>query len=257
MPHPASNFVWYELMTTDARAAEAFYRQVIGWRAADSGMPGTEYTLFSVGPAVIAGMMDLPQEACDAGARPGWIGYVAVDDVDAAAQRLQQAGGKIYRPAEDIPGVGRFAVVADPDGASFCLFRGNSGEQPPQPPAGTPGTFGWHELYAGDLDRAWGFYSGQFGWTKDQAIDLGAMGVYQLFAAGGEAIGGMMTRPPAVPQACWLYYVNVEAIDAAVGRVTAAGGQVVSGPMEVPGGMWVAQCMDPQGAMFAVVATSR
>jgi hypothetical protein len=257
MPQPTSQFVWYELMTTDAQAAEAFYCQVIGWSAADAGMPGTAYTLLSAGPAVIAGLMALPKEACDAGARPGWIGYVAVDDVDAAARQLQEAGGKVDRPAEDIPGVGRFAVVADLDGASFCLFKGNSAEQPPQPPAGTPGTMGWHELYAGDQDRAWAFYSSQFGWTKDQAIDMGAMGVYQLFAAGGEAIGGMMTKPPEVPQASWLYYVNVAAIDAAVGRVTAAAGHVVSGPMEVPGGMWVAQCMDPQGAMFAMVAPTR
>ena len=257
MPQAASHFVWDELMTSDAQAAEAFYRQVIGWKTADAGMPGMAYTLLSAGETAIAGLMKMPQEACDAGAKPGWVGYVAVGDVDAAAQRLQQAGGKIFKPAEDIPGVGRFAVVADPDGASFCLFKGHSDTQPPQPPAGTPGTIGWHELYAGDLDRAWAFYSSQFGWTKDQTMDMGAMGVYQLFAAGGQAIGGMMTRPPEVPQSSWLYYVNVEAIDAAVGRVTSAGGKVVSGPMEVPGGSWIVQCLDPQGAMFALVAPAR
>jgi hypothetical protein len=257
MPATACPFIWYELMTTDAEAAAAFYSQVIGWHAGDAGMAGTRYTLLSVGDAVIAGLMDLSPEACQAGARPGWIGYVGVPDVDEMVARLQHAGGSVQRPAEDIPGVGRFAVVADPHGAAFCLFRGDSDEQPPQPAPGTPGTIGWHELMAGDLDSAWAFYAALFGWTKDEAIPMGEMGVYQLFAADGPAIGGMMTRPPMLPMACWQYYINVDAIDAAIARVAAAGGRIVNGPMQVPGGSWVANGMDPQGAMFALVAPGR
>ena len=257
MSTAASRFVWYELMTSDAPAAEAFYRSVIGWQTADAGMPGMRYTILSAGTAGIAGLMALPAEAAAGGVPPNWTGYIGVADVDAMAERVRGAGGAVHHPPEDIPGVGRFAVVADPDGAVFCLFKGNMDEQPPQPPAGTPGTIGWHELYAGDLDRAWAFYSALFGWTKAEAIDMGEMGVYQLFGAGGDAIGGMMKRPPEVPQACWLYYVNVDAIDAAAGRVTAAGGRIVSGPMEVPGGSWIVQCLDPQGAMFAMVAPHR
>lgn len=260
-----STFVWYELMTTDAPAATAFYQQVVGWQAADAGMPGMDYTLLSAGEGHIGGLMALPAEALAAGARPGWVGYIAVDDVDDQAARLLQAGGAVLRPADDIPGVGRFATVADPQGAVFCLFK-NLSSQAPTPPAvgtpgtpGTPGTVGWHELYATDLDSAWGFYSGLFGWAKDEVIDMGAMGTYQLFAAsaGRPAIGGMMIRPPQVPQACWLYYVNVPAIDAAVERILAAGGQVLSGPMEVPGGSWIVQGQDPQGAVFALVAPVR
>ena len=259
MPTPARPFVWYELKTTDATAAEAFYRSVIGWQTADAGMPGMKYTLLSAGATAIAGLMDLPDEARAAGVRPGWVGYIAVADVDAQAARLLQAGGAVLRPADDIPGVGRFATVADPQGAVFCLYRDLSSEPTAPPAMGTPGTVGWHELYADDLDRAWAFYSDQFGWAKDEAIDMGAMGTYQLFAAsaGGPAIGGMMIRPPEVPQACWLYYVNVSAIDAAVERIKAAGGQVVSGPMEVPGGSWIVQGLDPQGAVFALVAPVR
>jgi len=257
MSTAASRFVWYELMTSDAPAAEAFYRSVIGWQTADAGMPGMRYTILSAGTAGIAGLLALPAEAAAGGVPPNWTGYIGVADVDAMAARVREAGGAVHHPPEDIPGVGRFAVVADPDGAVFCLFKGNMDEQPPQPPAGTPGTIGWHELYAGDLDRAWAFYSALFGWTKAEAIDMGEMGVYQLFGAGGDAIGGMMKRPPEVPQACWLYYVNVDAIDAAAGRVTAAGGRIVSGPMEVPGGSWIVQCLDPQGAMFAMVAPRR
>lgn len=251
-----SPFIWYELMTTDDQAAAAFYSDVVGWKPADAGMPGMRYTLMQVGEQPMAGVMKLLEEASDAGAMPAWAGYVAVADVDAMAVKLTAAGGTINHSARDIPGVGRFATVADPHGAVFCLFRGND-EQPPQPEADTPGTIGWHELSAGDRDSAWDFYSGLFGWTKDQAMDMGPGGVYQLFATGGEAIGGMMTKPAQMPRSAWLYYFRVDALDAAVDRVKAGGGQLLNGPMAVPGDEWVAQCSDPQGAMFALLAPTR
>lgn len=258
MSTTACPFVWYELMTTDAGAAEAFYRDVIGWATADAGMPDTRYTLLSAGDRNVAGLMALDQEACDAGAKPGWVGYVGVGDVDAMLPRLTAAGGKVYRPADDIPGVGRFAVVGDPHGAPFCLFAGQPGDQAPDPlPPGTPGTVGWHELAAGALDGAWAFYSSLFGWTKDEAMDMGPMGVYQLFRTGGDPVGGMMTKPAEVPAPGWLYYFSVPSLDAAMARVTGGGGKVVNGPMEVPGGSWIAQCLDPQGVMFAMVAPKR
>jgi len=258
MSNTACPFVWYELMTPDAGAAEAFYRDVIGWQTADAGMPGMKYTLLSAGGVQVAGLMALDQAARDAGATACWIGYVGVGDVDAMLPRLTAAGGQVYRPADDIPGVGRFAVVGDPHGAPFCLFAGRPGDEPTHPAPGTPGTVGWHELAAGALDGAWAFYSGLFGWTRDEAIDMGPMGVYQLFRAGGEmAVGGMMTKPAEVPAPGWLYYFNVPALDAATARVTDGGGRVVNGPMAVPGGSWIAQCLDPQGVMFALVAPER
>ena len=258
MPAQACPFVWYELMTTDPVAAEAFYRQAIGWNTADAGMPDMKYTILSAGTTGVGGLMALPEDAKARGVPPNWTGYVGVADVDAMTTRVTAAGGAVHHPPQDIPGVGRFAVVADPHGAVFCLFKGNRDEAPPQPPAGTPGTIGWHELAAGNLDAAWAFYSTLFGWTKADAMDMGPeMGVYQLFAAGDHPIGGMMKRPPQVPMACWLYYVNVDAIDAAISRVSGGGGKVVNGPMEVPGGSWIAQCTDPQGVMFAMVAPGR
>lgn len=257
MTASASPFVWYELMTSDAKAATAFYTQLVGWTAADAGMPGMDYTLLSAGETQISGLMALSDDMCAAGARPGWVGYVGVADVDAQAERIVKAGGAIHMPPTDIPGVGRFAAVADPQGASFCLFKGESDEPPPQPAPGAPGTVGWHELQAGSLDDAWAFYSTQFGWAKGEAIDMGPIGTYQLFTAGAQAIGGMMTKLPEVPQAFWLYYFNVQTIDAAMARVTAGGGQVINGPMQVPGGSWIINAIDPQGAMFALVAPQR
>ncbi len=142
-------------------------------------------------------------------------------------------------------------------GAAFMLFKGSSDEAPPNAAPGTPGHVGWHELHAGDGPAAFGFYSGLFGWTADRAMDMGEMGVYQLFAAGGPAIGGMMTKMPDVPAPNWLYYFNVDAVEPAMERVKQGGGQVLNGPMEVPGPMWIAQCIDPQGAMFAMVGAKK
>jgi predicted enzyme related to lactoylglutathione lyase len=160
----------------------------------------------------------------------------------------------VLRAPDDIPGIGRFAVVADPQGAVFEIMKPLP-QDPPRPhaPAGTLGHTSWNELYVNDVEAAFAFYADMFGWRKDQAMDMGPMGAYQLYANQDGVIGGMMKRPPEVPRACWLYYFQVGDIDAAVGRVKSAGGQVFHGPMEVPGGDWIAQGADPQGAMFAVV----
>jgi uncharacterized protein len=256
---PVGKFVWYEWMGEDVKAAATFYSHVVGWNAKDSGMPGMDYTIVSAGDYGVAGMMAIPEEAKAMGAPPCWTGYVWVDDVDAAAAKLTSAGGSVKRPGTDIPGVGRFAVVTDPQGAFFMLFRG-VGENPPPPAApDTPGLVGWRELHAGNGATAFDFYASQFGWTKRSAMDMGEMGVYQLFTfAGGEIdYGGMMTRMPQTPGPFWLYYFNVSALDDAAKRIEAKGGKILTGPMEVPGGQWVLHAMDPERAMFAMVAPKR
>lgn len=251
------SYVWYELMTTDSKSAETFYRNVIGWTAKDSGVPGVDYRILSAGATKVAGLMTLPPEASAAGARPKWIGYILTDDVDEYTGRVKKAGGSVHHAPSDIPSVGRFSVVADPYGAVFALFKPTAGEMAERPALGTPGTVCWHELHAGDGPGAFAFYSGLFGWTKTEAMDMGPMGVYQLFATGDAAVGGMMTKHAEFPAPSWLYYFNVDGIDAAMGRVKDNGGQVLMGPQEVPGGSWIIQCLDPQGAMFAVVSAHR
>jgi predicted enzyme related to lactoylglutathione lyase len=256
MSTPPKAFVWYELMTTDMDAAEAFYRAVVGWTAQAFSHPDMRYTVLGAGETMVAGLMALPPEARAAGLPPGWVGYIGVDDVDDATDRLRQAGGAVHRPPADIPDVGRFSVVADPQGAMFMLFK-PTGEGGSPAPAGTPGHVGWRELYASDWASAFDFYAGQFGWTKADAVDMGPMGTYQLFAAGGEPMGGMMNKPDRIPSPAWLFYFNVAEADAAAARVADHGGRVLNGPHQVPGGSWIVQCMDPQGAMFALVAASR
>lgn len=247
----ARNFVWHELVTTDLDAAETFYGKVAGWRLADAGMPGFRYTIAHAGEAPIGGLMRLPDEVCAQGGKPGWSGYIGVPDTDAAAAAVVEAGGRVHRAPDDIPGVGRFAVVADPQGAPFVLFTPN-GEGMPAPAPGTPGVFGWNELHASDGEAAFGFYSRLFGWTKSTAVDMGPMGTYQVFAGAGRDIGGLFTDGEAL-HPFWLYYIAVEDIDRGLARVTEAGGTVTAGPHPVPGDMWIVHASDPQGVRFALV----
>jgi len=139
----------------------------------------------------------------------------------------------------------------------FLLFAPSTQEEPKPVAPMTPGHVGWHELYAGDLEREFAFYSGLFGWTRDRAVDLGAAGTYQTFATGGAPCGGMMTRCAQVPHPCWNYYIAVEGVAAAAERAKARGGELLQGPHEVPGGAWIVQARDPQGAAFSMISGSR
>jgi predicted enzyme related to lactoylglutathione lyase len=243
-------FVWYELTTTDVEAAKAFYVEVVGWGTQDASMPGMPYTLFTAGGASVGGLMGLPENAL--GFRPSWLGYVGVDDVDATAERIKQLGGAVHVPPKDIPNISRFSIAVDPQMATIALFKWLTPGQEQPAELDTPGRVGWHELLAADWEKAWPFYGELFGWQKAHA-DTGAVGTYQLFSAGGLTIGGMFTKSPAVPVPFWLYYFNVGDIDAAMKRVKAGHGQILDGPIEVPGDRWIVQCTDPQGAIFALV----
>jgi predicted enzyme related to lactoylglutathione lyase len=246
-------FVWYELTTTDAEAAKAFYTAVVGWGIRDASMPGAAYTLFTAGEVPVAGLMALPSEARKMGAQPRWTGYVGVDDVDAATDRLRHLGGTVYVPPTDVPDVSRFSIVADPQAATLALVKWlNPGQEQPAAPT-SPGHVGWHELSAVDWEKAFAFYVELFGWQKVDA-DFGESGTYLLFSAGGHSIGGMFTKPPTVPMPFWLYYFNVGDLDAAAKRVKAGGGKILEGPIEARGGNRIARCTDPQGAMFALRA---
>jgi predicted enzyme related to lactoylglutathione lyase len=253
MSDSKGRFVWYELMTTDPAAAREFYGKVVGWQAKDAAMPEMQYTMFHAGDTPVAGLMALPEEARKMGAPPHWMGYVGVENVDAATTKVTAKGGSVRVPPTDIPNMGRFAVVADPHGAGIALYQGTTPENEMPASQEGPGHVGWHELYAGELGAAHEFYSELFGWQKKDAMDMGEMGVYQMFGAGDTTLGGMMTKTPETPVPYWNYYFNVGNIDEAAERVKAAGGQIMFGPSEVPGGGYIIMGLDPQGAAFSLV----
>ncbi len=251
MPSLHGHFVWYELMTADPSAAKAFYGAVAGWSVTDVPMPGMNYTILSAGPTRIGGLMGIAQDPEHAGIKPFWSAYIAVDDVDAAAGKVERLGGSVCRAPADIPDVGRFAVVADPQGAVFNLFKAL---QPAEPAASMlPGRFNWHELNCRNWRAAFDFYSALFGWHKGDSVDLGNENFYQLFTIDGTAAGGMFDSPAAQLRCFWLLYIGVENIDAAAERVAHSGGRILNGPLQVPGGTWILQATDPQGAVFALV----
>ena len=244
-------FVWHELLTNDTAGAAAFYPKVLPWRTAPSSMPG--YTIWMAGQTQIGGLMALPSES--GSTPPHWLVYVGTPNVDSTCSQAQGVGARIVKPPADIPNVGRFAVLSDPQGATFAVFTPGGG-----PPPGTPpvqGGFSWHELATTDVAAALRFYGQLFGWTKGPGHDMGAMGIYQLFEHGGTQAGGIcnVQGPSTAPS--WLSYVHVADSGRAVAAAKAAGGRLLHGPMEVPGGSWIAMMMDPQGGAFAVQEAPR
>lgn len=262
LPTGNGTFIWYELLTSDQDAAIDFYKAVVGWTADDQVMPemgDLRYTMLSAGDRQVGGLMQINDEMRQHGARPAWIGYIAVADTDAAAQRIVAAGGTLQMGPDDIPNVGRFAMVADPGGAPFYLMTPLPRDDAPPPAAmDTPGLVSWHELYASNgQEAAFAFYSNQFGWETTELMEMGEMGKYRLFGLNGVAFGGMMDKPAQVPASFWGFYVNVDGLDAAIERIKANGGSVLMGPQEVPGNAWIVQATDPQGAFFALVSMTR
>jgi predicted enzyme related to lactoylglutathione lyase len=251
---PKGKFGWYELMTTDTKAAGKFYSDVVGWTVNEMAGPdgSIQYTTFNIGEVGIAGMINIPGHT-------GWVGYISVDDVDAHVEKIVEAGGKLWKPATDVPGMLRFAVLSDPQGAAIVVFTPNPAmpaTQRPEPPV--VGTIGWHELYTTDLDAGFDFYSKLFGWTKLSDMDMDPMGLYRLFDEGDHkemGDGGMMTKPPFLPVSCWSFYFCVDSVGAAMKRVEAGGGKVSNGPTQVPGSGWIIQGADPQGGMFSLVSS--
>jgi predicted enzyme related to lactoylglutathione lyase len=247
-------FVWHELMTTDTRAAAAFYPKVTGWKT-QSWDKDPSYTLWVGGKGPFGGVRTLPDAARASG--PAWLAYIGTPDVDATVRSAQGLGARVLMGATDIPETGRFAVLADPQGAAFALFSPTGASQAGSG-ASMPQEFTWHELTTTDATAALRFYSELFGWQEVGKHDMGPMGVYHLVGINGVQSIGMFKIPADRPMpTAWMCYAHVADVDKAANAAKAAGGKICNGPMEVPGGTWIAQLADPQGAAFAVHADKR
>jgi uncharacterized protein len=262
MTNQHGDFIWYELLTSDADAAGDFYGKVVGWTSSSSGQPGMDYRFFSSGdgsnPADgVGGYMAITPEMAEHGARPAWVGYIAVDDVDVSAESIVKSGGSILMPAMDLEGVGRMAMVADPQGAPFYVMRGASDETSHSFAALEPklGHCAWNELSTSDPEAAKAFYGAQFGWSKDGDLDMGPMGKYEFLKASGDrfALGAVMPKMPEMPMSAWTFYFRVPDIDGAAATIKAEGGTLYMEPMEIPGGEFSLSGADPHGASFGLV----
>lgn len=245
-------FVWYELVTTDPAGAQEFYSDVVGWGTAPFEGAEIPYTMWMKGETPVGGLMETPAEARQRGVPPHWMGYVAVPDVDATAARAEELGGEIILGPQDIPNVGRFVIIKDPQGAVISAYR-SAQDMATEDTEPEIGDVSWHELATTDHEAAFEFYSDLFGWEKDQAMDMGEAGVYQMYGRAGRMLGGMYNKTADQPfPPHWLYYIRVGDLDATVKKVQNKGGKIIVEPMEVPGGSRIAVGIDPQGAAFAL-----
>jgi len=209
------------------------------------------------GKLQIGGLTGLPEDA-EAGTPPHWIVYVATPDVDATVAEAERLGGKVVKGATDIPNMGRFAVLTDPQGATFAVYTPPAGPGPEgSASSGGAGEFTWHELATTDYAAAMSFYSELFGWEKGPGHDMGAMGVYQIVNHHGAQVGGIYNAQGNSTPPNWLSYVHVADCAKATSAAKAAGARILNGPMEVPGGSWITQMEDPQGGAFAVVEQAK
>lgn len=269
MANHHGDFIWYELITPDPDAAQAFYAPLLGWTVRGADMPDMDYRLAATAESNVAGIMKMPT---DAGGEmpPAWLGYVGVDDVDAMAQSIKDGGGAVHIEPWDIPGVGRMAFVADAQGAHFYVMRGTGAEDEGGGESLSfsydkprPGHCAWNELATSDPDAALHFYGQRFGWVKDGAMDMGPLGTYSFLRHTGRApdgsapgqamIGAVMPLMPGMEHPVWSHYFRVPDIDAAMAHITAHGGAIVQEPTEIPGGDFSMNGVDPQGAHFALV----
>lgn len=244
------DFLWYELITPDAGAAEGFYGQVLDWSFEGSA----DYRHIAASEGQIGGILTLSPDMAQGGARPVWLGYVAVDDVDVVAAQIVEAGGLVRMPPQDMAGVGRIAMLADPQGVSFYVMRGSRDGTSNAFAADRPmiGHCAWNELSTSDPAAAQAFYFGAFGWAKDGEMDMGPLGQYE-FLRHGAMIGAVMPLMPGQERSAWTFYFRVADIDGAAAAITANGGTLVHGPQEIPGGEFSVNAVDPQGAAFGLV----
>jgi predicted enzyme related to lactoylglutathione lyase len=261
MPDQRGGFIWYELMSPDPAGSKRFYDAVVaGWNiAVDSVAPGLEYRMIGRSDGGNAGgVFTIDEQMASNGARPGWIGYIHVSDVDGAVTAIGGDGGKVMMPPWDQPGVGRLAMVADPSGAPFYLMdplpsEGQRDAQSDVFSVDQPQHVRWNELASADADRAVDFYTRHFGWRQEGDMDMGPMGKYRFLYQGETMIGAIMPLMPQMPASTWSFYIGVEDIDQAAEAVRSSGGTILQGPMEIPGGEYSLSAVDPQGAAFGLV----
>jgi predicted enzyme related to lactoylglutathione lyase len=245
--------LWYELLTTDMKAAESFYSAIIGWKTQPFDEAAAQpYDMWiRAGDVPVGGVMTIPQGM---NFPPHWVMYVGVPQLDEAVAQIERLGGRALSPVIEVPTVGRMRTMLDPQGAMFSILESAS---PPEQPEAEPqvGDASWHELYTTDAPAALKFYSEVFGWRPTQTMDMGEMGKYYMFGRAFE-LGGMMTKPPSMAHVPthWNIYFRVADVDARAEQVKSKGGQILNGPMDVPGGDRIVQCLDPQGAAFSLHA---
>jgi predicted enzyme related to lactoylglutathione lyase len=247
-------FLWHELLTADPAAGAGFYSKVLGW-SAQPWEGNADYTMLSHGKGPVGGARVVGKDPLASQAGPNWLTYVGVPDVEAALAAVKDKGGQVIHPVTAVGSDGgRYAVIADPQGAVIGVYEpGASMSGGSADPASAPVV--WHELTAEDPVAALQFYKDIFAWEVVGTHPMGGeVGMYYLFGKGTTQMGGAFVRGKhlAASWPRWLVYLSVPSVTAAVEAAKAAGGQVLNGPHQVPGGNWIAQVLDSHGVPVAL-----
>jgi uncharacterized protein len=261
MTQAAGGFIWYELAVPDPALVRDFYRETAGWTIEDGGQSfgEVEYRMIHRAQGGHAGgVLTITDQMAGTGIRPMWIGYIHHPEVDVAVQTIVEAGGQVCMPPHDMPGVGRMAMLTDPQGAALYVMA-------PTPPAGDPdaqsdafsymqtGHMTWNELITSDPAAAMDLYGRLFGWRLEGSMNMGELGEYQFIQRGDDPIGAVMPLMPQMDRSSWNFYIAVEDIDRAMAAVTATGGTVYMEPQQIPGGGYALNAADPAGAPIGFV----
>lgn len=253
MANPQGTPIWYELMTPDPDGAKEFYDDVVGWSIEARPSGQMDYRMIAApGGGLVGGVFRLDEDMRAHGAAPKWAPYFAVVDVDAAVSKARDLGAHVFVPPADIPGVGRFALIADPQGAVLYLMRGFSLESSTVFAPGKVGRCGWNELWTDDVAAAIAFYGSLLGFENRETMDMGSMGGYHFLDLGDVRLGALAQMKDQPSR--WNLYFTVPDLDYAVDRITARGGAVHMGPHTVPTGERIVIGADPQGAALALMS---
>jgi predicted enzyme related to lactoylglutathione lyase len=241
---PRGKFVWHELLTSDTAGAGGFYPKVVPWKT-QPWERDPSYTLWMGKQGPIGGVAALDESS----GGPRWLAYIGVEDVHAAVAQAKSMGARVLKDVTEMPETGTYAVLADPQGGEFAVYKSQNPSNSSGPVSA--GEFSWHELSTSDAEAAVNFYSKLAGWEIGPKHDMGPeFGFYHLMLHGGNQYVGIF-KSDKMPVG-WTCYVKVDDVGKAANAAKTAGGRVINGPMEVPGGSWIAQILDPAGVMFAV-----
>jgi predicted enzyme related to lactoylglutathione lyase len=243
-------FCWIDLGTPDQDAAGEFYGALFGWQLKEDENPEQTggYRSAQLGDNAVGGVMKLMEEAQP----PAWTSYVCVEDAEATAAKVREAGGNVLYEPMQVLEYGKMAVFADPAGAVFATWQ--PGVNIGADVIGEPGAMSWNELNTRDPEAAKSFYADVFGWSFEEKQYEG--GRYTIIQLGEETVGGLLDiteRVPAEIPAHWLVYFAVEDADATIEEARRRGGEIPAGPFDMSEVGRIAVVKDPWGAWFAVI----
>lgn len=249
MSYLPGKFVWFEHYSSDSARAARFYEALFGWRTESMPMGGQSYSMIMNGNNGIGGY-----GKSAAGTPNGWMAYLSVDNVDASFAAAQSAGAKGLMPPTDFGSVGRGAVLADPTGAVFSIWKSADGDRP-DPAKTAPGEWVWNELWTSDPSRALAFYEGTFGFSHD-TMDMAQGGTYNILKKDGVSRGGIARSVNPAAASMWLPYVEVSDCDGSANKAVSNGGQLLSAPADIPGVGRFAIVADPLGTAIAMLRSN-